>query len=159
MTMRVGYGFDAHALAEGRKLVLAGVDVAFSKGLLGFSDGDVAAHALIDALYGAAALGDCGTHFPAGDPQYADAHSIGLLAQAAGEVRAGGWRIVNVDCTIVAEQPALLPFIEQMRRSVADALDVEMSAVNVKAKRTEGLGYTGEGRGMAAHAVALLERA
>lgn len=155
--MRVGFGFDAHPLVEGRPLVLGGVRVPFERGLEGFSDADVIAHALIDAVLGAAALGDCGTHFPAGDPRFAGADSVRLVGRAAGMVRQAGFTIANVDCTIIAEAPALQPHIEQMRARLAAALDIEVERCSVKAKRSEGLGFTGDGRGMAACAVALLE--
>jgi 2-C-methyl-D-erythritol 2,4-cyclodiphosphate synthase len=152
--MRVGFGYDAHPLVTGRLLVLAGVEVPFGRGLDGFSDGDVVAHAVIDALLGALALGDCGSHFPAGDARYAGARSLDLLRQAVALVAAEKHAIGNVDCTIVAERPALAPFIAQMRANIARALDVTTGFVSVKAKRTEGLGFEGESRGIAAYAVA-----
>ena len=152
--MRVGFGYDAHPLVSGRLLVLAGVDVPYARGLDGFSDGDVVAHAVIDALLGALALGDCGSHFPAGDARFAGARSLDLLRQAVALVAAEKHMIGNVDCTIVAERPALAPFIPQMRANLARALDVTTASVSVKAKRTEGLGFEGESRGIAAYAVA-----
>ncbi len=156
--MRVGHGFDAHRLVEGRALVLGGVRIAFERGALGHSDGDALAHALADALLGAAALEDLGTRFPAGDARWKDADSLELLAQCASAVRAAGFTIVNVDATIVVEQPRLAPFIDRMRANVAARLAVALDAVGVKAKTSEGMGYTGDGAGLAVHAVALLER-
>jgi 2-C-methyl-D-erythritol 2,4-cyclodiphosphate synthase len=155
--VRVGFGYDAHRLTPGRPLVLAGVTVPYDRGLEGFSDGDAAAHAVIDALLGAAALGDCGSHFPAGDARYAGAHSTDLLAQAAAELERGGHRVVNVDCTIVVQEPALAPFLSDMRVALARAMRADPSAVSVKAKRPEGLGFAGDGSGIEAFAVALIE--
>jgi 2-C-methyl-D-erythritol 2,4-cyclodiphosphate synthase len=155
--MRVGFGYDAHALVEGRPLVLAGVAIPFDRGLDGYSDADVAAHAVIDALLGAAALGDCGTHFPAGDRRFAGARSVELLTQAVQIVRGAGFSVGNVDCTIVAEQPSLSAHIPAMREALASSMGVELSRVSVKAKRTEGLGFTGQGAGMEAYAVAFVE--
>ena len=152
--MRVGFGYDAHPLVTGRPLVLAGVEIPFERGLDGYSDGDVVAHAVIDALLGAAALGDCGTHFPAGDPRYAGADSVELVRRAIALVKAASFDVGNVDCTVVAEQPALAPFVARMRTNLAGALGVHADLVSVKAKRTEGLGFEGEGRGIAAYAVA-----
>jgi len=154
--MKVGFGYDAHALVAGRPLVLAGVSIPFDRGLEGFSDADVAAHAVIDALLGAAALGDCGTHFPAGDARYAGARSVELLSQAVVTLRAAGFSVGNVDCTIVAEQPSLAPHVAAMRASLAAAMSVDIDRVSVKAKRTEGLGFTGQGAGMEAYAVAFI---
>jgi 2-C-methyl-D-erythritol 2,4-cyclodiphosphate synthase len=154
--MRVGFGFDAHRLVPGRPLIIAGCRVPFDQGLEGYSDADVAAHAAIDAILGAAALGDCGSMFPAGDPQYAGADSIELLRRAVQRVRDAGFAIGNLDCTIVAERPQLAPHIAQMRANLANAVGVAIDCCNVKAKHTEGMGYTGEGIGMAAYAIALL---
>jgi 2-C-methyl-D-erythritol 2,4-cyclodiphosphate synthase len=155
--MRVGFGFDAHRLVPGRPLILGGCRVPFERGLEGFSDADVVAHAIIDAVLGAAALGDCGSRFPAGDPRYAGADSVKLLGEAVVIVRAAGFRVGNVDCTIVAEQPALLAYLGTMRSKLAAVLDVDVDRCSVKAKRTEGLGFTGSGDGMAAYAVATVE--
>lgn len=152
--MRIGFGYDAHPLVQGRPLVLAGVVVPFERGLDGYSDGDVVAHALIDALLGAAALGDCGMHFPAGDPRFKGADSVELVRRAVSLIKAERFGIGNVDCTVVAEQPALAPFVAQMRSNLAGALGVKLDCVSVKAKRTEGLGFEGEGRGVAAYAIA-----
>jgi 2-C-methyl-D-erythritol 2,4-cyclodiphosphate synthase len=157
--MRVGLGYDAHPLVEGRPLVLAGVVVPYGSGLDGFSDGDVVAHALIDALLGAAALGDCGAHFPAGDPRFKGADSVGLVRRALALINAKRYEVGNVDCTVVAEQPSLAPYITHMRANLASALGVEVDLVSVKAKRTEGLGFEGEGRGIAAYAIASIRDA
>ena len=155
--MRVGLGYDAHPLTAGRPLVLAGCAIPFDRGLDGYSDADVACHAVIDALFGAAAIGDCGAHFPAGRPEFANAVSLTLLARASTLVAEAGFRIANVDCTIVAEEPSLASHVDGMRTALAQAMDVEPARVSVKAKRTEGLGFVGEGRGMVAYAVACLE--
>ena len=156
--MRIGFGFDAHRLVPGRPLVLGGVRVPFDLGLEGFSDADVVAHALIDAVLGAAALGDCGTRFPAGDPKYAGAESIGLLKVASEMLKSAGYRTGNVDCVIVAEAPALAPHLEKMRVALCAALGIASECCSIKAKRTEGLGFTGSGEGMAAYAVATVEK-
>ena len=150
-------GYDAHPLVNDRPLVLAGVEMPYGRGLEGFSDADVAAHAVIDALLGAAALGDCGTHFPSGDARYAGARSVDLLRQAAGFLTGAGFTVGNVDCTIVAERPSLAPYVARMREELASALGIEIARVSVKAKRTEGLGFTGSGDGIEAYAVALIE--
>ena len=155
--MRIGHGFDAHRLVEGRALVLGGVRVPFERGALGHSDGDVLAHALADALLGAAALGDLGSRFPDTDPRWKDADSMELLAQCAAAVRDAGFSIGNVDATIVVDRPKLAAFIEAMRENVASRLDVPNDRVGIKAKTSEGMGYTGDGTGLAVHAVALLE--
>ncbi|HXW50775.1 MAG TPA: 2-C-methyl-D-erythritol 2,4-cyclodiphosphate synthase [Candidatus Acidoferrales bacterium] len=154
--MRVGFGFDAHRLVPGRPLVLAGCRIPFDRGLEGYSDADVAAHATIDAILGAAALGDCGTMFPAGDPRYAGADSVALLRQAVARVAQAGLRVGNLDCTIVAERPALAPHIPAMRAALSQACGVDIAQCSVKAKHTEGMGFTGEGIGMAAFATVTL---
>ena len=154
--MRLGFGFDAHRLVAGRPLVLAGCRIPFDRGLEGYSDADVVAHALIDALLGAAALGDCGTMFPAGDPQFAGADSVHLLRCAVKRIVESGLRVGNVDCTVVAERPALAPYIENMRSALAEACGIGVESCSVKAKHTEGMGFTGEGVGMAAFATATL---
>jgi 2-C-methyl-D-erythritol 2,4-cyclodiphosphate synthase len=156
--MRVGFGYDAHPLVAGRPLVLAGVVIPFDRGLEGYSDGDAVAHALIDALLGAAALGDCGSRFPAGDARFKGADSIELVRRASAIVKEESFNVDNVDCTVVAEQPALAPYVERMRINLASALGVDVDLVSVKAKRTEGLGFEGEGRGIAAYAVASIRR-
>jgi 2-C-methyl-D-erythritol 2,4-cyclodiphosphate synthase len=153
---RVGHGFDAHRLVAGRPLILGGVRVPFELGPLGHSDGDVLAHALADALLGAAALADLGSRFPATDQRWKDADSMELLARCADAVRGVGFAIVNVDATIVVELPKLAPFIQQMREAIASRLQIEADAVGVKAKTSDGMGYTGDGSGIAAYAVALL---
>jgi 2-C-methyl-D-erythritol 2,4-cyclodiphosphate synthase len=155
--MRAGFGFDAHRLVPGRPLVLAGCRIPFDRGLEGYSDADVVAHALIDAILGAAAMGDCGSMFPAGDPQYAGADSIDLLRRAVAAVAGRGFTIGNVDCTIVAEQPALAPHTGAMRKALAQACGIPLDRCSVKAKHTEGMGFTGEGIGMAAFASATIE--
>jgi 2-C-methyl-D-erythritol 2,4-cyclodiphosphate synthase len=157
--MRVGHGFDAHRLVDGRMLVLAGVHVPFERGALGHSDADVVAHALADALLGAAALGDLGGRFPDTDPRWKDADSMELLARCAAEVRAAGYAIVNVDATILVDRPKLAPFIAQMRENLAAKLALGVDSVGLKAKTSEGMGYTGDGSGIAAYAVALVESA
>lgn len=155
--IRVGHGFDAHRLVEGRALILGGIRVPYERGALGHSDGDVLAHALADALLGAAALDDLGTRFPATDARWKDADSMELLAQSAAAVREAGYTIVNVDATIVVEHPKLAPFIAEMRARIASRLELSLGAVGVKAKTSEGMGYTGDGRGLAVYAVALLD--
>lgn len=155
--MRVGHGFDAHRLVEGRVLILGGVRIPFERGPLGHSDGDVLAHALADALLGAAAIGDLGARFPDTDARWKDADSMELLARCVAAVRDAGYAIGNVDATVVVERPKLAPFIERMRENVASALRVPIAAVSIKAKSSEGMGYTGDGTGLAAYAIALLE--
>ena len=155
--MRIGFGFDAHRLVAGRPLVLGGCRIPYDRGLEGYSDGDALAHALIDAMLGAAALGDCGSRFPAGDPRYAGADSMKLLSQAAGLVREAHFRVNNVDGTIVADQPALAAHLPSMRAALAKALGIDVARCSVKAKRTEGLGFTGRSEGVAAYAIATLD--
>ena len=155
--MRIGHGYDVHRLVEGRRLILGGVDIPHEKGLLGHSDADVLVHAIMDALLGAAALGDIGKHFSDSDPAYAGANSLGLAAHVAALLQNHGYRIVNIDSTILAQAPKLAPHIETMRRNIANALGIELSAINVKATTEEGLGFTGEKLGIAAHAVCLIE--
>ena len=155
--MRVGIGYDVHPLVEGRPLVLGGVTVPFSHGLLGHSDGDALTHALIDALLGAAGLGDIGTHFPSSDAQYRDIASTVLLRHTAALLASHGWRVVNVDATIVAERPRMGPYLDAMRQELARNFGGDASTVNVKAKTNNGLGFLGAGEGMAAWAVALLQ--
>ena len=155
--MRTGIGYDIHPLAPGRPLVLAGVQIEHAAGLLGYSDADVLSHAVIDALLGAAALGDIGTHFPPGDPQYKDARSIDLLRRTVAFVNAQGYRIVNVDSTVIAQAPRLAPHVEALRSSLAGALGVEAGAVSVKAKSADHLGAIGRGEGIAALAIDLLD--
>ena len=155
--MRIGHGYDVHRLVEGRRLILGGVEIPWEKGLLGHSDADVLTHALMDALLGAAALGDIGHLFPDKDPAYEGADSILLLRRVTGFLRENGFRVGNVDCTVIAQRPKLAPHIPEMRRILAQAMGVDMSRVSVKATTEEGLGFSGEGLGIAAHAVALIE--
>lgn len=157
MSVRVGFGWDIHRLVEGRRLVLGGITIPFPKGLLGHSDGDALAHAIVDALLGAAALGDIGSHFPPTDPRYKDADSIALLAQVVRVLAQRGWRIRNVDSTVVAEQPTLRPFLDAMRQKLANCLGVPPDCVNIKAKTAEGLGPVGQQEAIAAYAVAMVE--
>ena len=155
--MRIGHGYDVHRLTENRKLILGGVEIPYEKGLLGHSDADVLAHAIADALLGAAALGDIGKLFPDSDPAYKGADSLKLLAAVADKVRAGGYAIGNIDATVLAQAPKLRPYIDEMRQCLADACGISLDRVSVKATTEEGLGFTGSGEGMAAHAVCLLE--
>jgi len=157
--LRIGQGFDAHALVAGRRLVLGGVEIPFAKGLAGFSDADVLLHAITDAVLGAAGLGDIGQHFPNTDPAYRDADSRRLLREAIARVRAAGYSVVNVDATIIAEAPRLVPHMPAMVTNIAADLGVRPDQVNVKAKTTERLGFTGRGEGIAAEAIALLDAA
>ena len=154
--MRIGQGYDVHRLVAGRRLILGGVDIPYEKGLLGHSDADVLVHAIMDALLGAAALGDIGKLFPDSDPAYAGADSLALLKIVGERVRAAGFEIENVDSTVLAQAPKLAPHILRMRENIAAALAVDPAAVSVKATTEEGLGFTGTGEGIAAQAVALL---
>ena len=156
MSLRVGIGVDAHALEDGVPLVLGGVRIDHPRGLAGHSDGDVLAHALIDAVLGAAGLGDIGGLFPSGDERFHGADSLDLLREAYAQVRDAGWRLVNADCVLVGEEPRVAPHREAMRRALTEA--VGEGEVNVRATTTDHLGFTGRGEGLAAHAVALLER-
>lgn len=155
--MRVGHGFDAHRLVAGRPFVAGGVRIAHETGALGHSDADVLAHAICDALLGAAALGDLGTHFPANDDRWKDADSMELLERCAHMLADAGFRVENVDATVVVERPRLAAHVPAMRENVARRLGIDVSRVSVKAKSSEGLGYTGDGSGIAAHAVACVE--
>ena len=156
--LRVGHGYDVHRLTEGRALILGGVTVPFDRGLLGHSDADVLTHAVMDALLGAAALGDIGQLFPDSDAAYAGADSIALLERVTALLREHGWQVGNVDATVVAQAPKLAPYVPEMRRRLAEAMGLDMDCVSVKATTEERLGFTGSGEGMAAHAVALIER-
>ena len=156
--LRVGHGYDVHRLVEGRALILGGVTVPFDRGLLGHSDADVLTHAVMDALLGAAALGDIGKLFPDSDAAYAGADSIALLERVTALLREHGWQVGNVDATVVAQAPRLAPYIPEMRRRLAEAMGLDVDCVSVKATTEERLGFTGSGGGMAAHAVALIER-
>ena len=154
--MRIGQGYDVHRLVEGRKLILGGVEIPYEKGLLGHSDADVLTHALMDALLGAAALGDIGQHFPDRDPRYEGADSLELLRRVCALLRENGFGIGNADCTVVAQRPRLAPYIPLMRQRLAEVMELDVSRVSVKATTEEKLGFTGEGLGIAAQAVALL---
>ena len=156
--MRIGHGYDVHRLVEGRALILGGVTVPFDRGLLGHSDADVLTHAVMDALLGAAALGDIGKLFPDSDAAYAGADSIALLERVTALLREHGWQVGNVDATVVAQAPKLAPYVPEMRRRLAEAMGLDVDCVSVKATTEEKLGFTGSGEGMAAHAVALIER-
>ena len=156
MQIRIGEGWDIHALVEGRKLILGGVEIPFEKGLLGHSDADALLHAITDALFGAAAMGDIGTHFPDTDVQFKGADSAVLLAEAARRVRAKGFEIGNLDCTVIAQAPKLAPHIGTMRERISQVLGVQVDQVNVKAKTAEKMGPVGEGSAMEARAVVLL---
>jgi 2-C-methyl-D-erythritol 2,4-cyclodiphosphate synthase len=155
--MRIGHGYDVHRLVECRDLILGGVKIPYELGLLGHSDADVLLHAVSDALLGAAGLGDIGKHFPDTDPQYKGANSMRLLEIVGQKVSEAGYRVSNVDVTMIAQAPKLRPYIDTMERNVAAALNLDVSRVNVKATTEERLGFTGEGLGMACHAVCLLE--
>lgn len=156
--LRIGHGYDVHRLTEGRRLILGGVEVPYEKGLLGHSDADVLTHAVMDALLGAAALGDIGKLFPDSDAAYAGADSMLLLRRVTALLREHGWQVGNVDATVVAQAPRLAPYIPDMRRRLAEAMGLDVDGVSVKATTEERLGFTGSGEGMAAHAVALIER-
>ena len=155
--MRIGQGYDVHRLVEGRKLILGGVEIEYDKGLLGHSDADVLVHAVMDALLGAAALGDIGKLFPDSDPAYEGADSLALLREVGKRLRAEGFEIGNLDSTVIAQAPKLAPHIQRMRANIAAALDVDVARVSVKATTEERLGFTGSGQGIAAQAVALIE--
>ena len=155
--LRIGHGYDVHRLVEGRDLILGGVKIEYEKGLLGHSDADVLLHAVSDALLGAAGLGDIGKHFPDTDPKYKGADSRVLLREVREKVTAAGYRISNVDVTMIAQKPKLKPHIQQMMANIASDLQIDFSRVNVKATTEEHLGFTGEGLGMSCHAVCLLE--
>lgn len=157
--MRIGIGYDAHRLTGERPFILGGVEIPFEQGLEGWSDADVVVHAIIDALLGAAALGDIGIHFPANDPAYEGISSIVLLGHTRNLLREQGWCISNIDATIIAERPLIHPFVDQMRQNISQALSISKSQVGIKATTTEGLGFTGREEGVAAYAVALLEEA
>lgn len=156
--MRIGHGYDVHRLAEDRKLILGGVEIPHTRGLLGHSDADVLLHAIADALLGAAALGDIGKLFPDSDIQYKDADSLVLLHRVYTKLSCLGYRVENIDATVIAQAPKLAPYIQKMRSNIARALEIDISAVSVKATTEEGLGFSGEGLGIATHAVCLIER-
>ena len=154
--MRIGQGFDVHALVPGRRLVLGGVSIEHGQGLLGHSDADVLLHAITDALLGAAGLGDIGRSYPDSDPRYRDADSRALLAEVVRRIQGQGWRVGNLDCVVIAEQPRIAPYVDAMRGSIAQLLNTEPARVNVKGKTTERLGFIGRGEAIAASAVVLL---
>ena len=154
---RIGIGYDIHPLTQGRRLVLGGIDIPFDKGLDGWSDADVLTHAIIDALLGAAALGDIGSHFPPGEPQYRDISSLALLERVRDRLTESGWQVVNIDATIVAERPRLSRFIDKMRKQLSQTLGIAVSQVSVKASTSARLGAAGRGEGVAALAVALIK--
>ena len=155
--MRIGHGYDVHKLVEGRRLILGGVDIPHETGLLGHSDADVLLHAISDALLGAAAIGDIGKLFPDTDPTFKDADSLKLLRIVGQRLAAAGYRVVNIDATVIAQAPKLSPYIFEMRHNVARALGIEIADVSIKATTEEGLGFSGERLGIAAHAVCLIE--
>jgi len=156
--IRIGHGYDAHRFASGRRLILGGAEIPHTRGLLGHSDADVLAHALADALLGAAALGDIGQHFPDSDERYKNADSLELLRHIASLLRDNGCTLGNADCTIIAQEPRLAPYITAMRENLAAALGADIDRVSVKATTEEGMGFTGRGEGVAAHAVVLIQR-
>ncbi len=156
--MRIGYGYDVHKLVEGRKLIIGGVDIPYEKGLLGHSDADVLLHAVMDSLLGAAALGDIGKHFPDSDDKYKGISSIKLLKEVLALINNNNYCIINLDATIIAQKPKMRPYIDQMRCNIANALEIDIDTVNVKATTEEGLGFTGREEGIAANCVCLIEK-
>ena len=155
--MRIGHGYDVHKLVEGRKLIMGGVEIPYEKGLLGHSDADVLLHAISDALLGAAALGDIGKLFPDTDPQFKGADSLVLMAEVYRQIKEKGYKVVNIDATIIAQRPKMRPHIDAMRANIAKTLGVDIDCINVKATTEEGMGFTGEGMGISAHAVCLID--
>ena len=155
--MRVGIGYDVHSLTSGRRLVLGGIDIPFNIGLSGWSDADVLTHAIMDALLGAAALGDIGSHFPPGEPEYQDISSLILLERVRDKLAENSWQVVNIDATIVAERPKLRDFIDRMRQQLSQVLGIALGQVSLKASTSDQLGFIGRGEGIAAGAVALIE--
>ncbi|MBQ8139740.1 MAG: 2-C-methyl-D-erythritol 2,4-cyclodiphosphate synthase [Lachnospiraceae bacterium] len=155
--MRIGSGYDVHRLTEGRQLIIGGVCIPYEKGLLGHSDADVLLHAIMDAMLGAAAMGDIGKHFPDSDPAYKGISSLDLLSHVGGMLSEEGYVVGNIDATIIAQAPKMRPYIDEMRKNIADTLGIDMDQVNVKATTEEGLGFTGSGEGIASSAVCLLE--
>ena len=154
--MRIGHGYDVHKFSDNRRLVLGGVDIPYTQGLLGHSDADVLLHAICDALLGATALGDIGKHFPDSDQQYKNIDSMKLLSQTAKLISQNGYKIVNIDSTVLAQAPKLAPYISEMRRNIAECVGIDVDFVSVKATTEEGLGFTGQKLGIAAHAVCLI---
>ena len=155
--MRIGHGYDVHILTEGRKLIVGGVDIPYEKGLLGHSDADVLLHAIADSILGAAAMGDIGCLFPDNDPSFKDADSLKLLGEVVNRVELNGFKVHNVDATIIAQRPKMKPYTEKMRENIARVCKVDISYISVKATTEEGLGFSGRGEGISAHAVCLLE--
>ena len=155
--MRIGHGYDVHKLTEGRKLIMGGVEIPYEKGLLGHSDADVLLHAISDALLGAAALGDIGKLFPDTDPQFKGADSLVLMAEVYRHLKEMGYSVVNVDATIIAQKPKMRGYIDTMRQNIATVLECSIDCINVKATTEEGMGFTGEGMGISAHAVCLID--
>ena len=158
MKIRVGHGYDVHRFADGRKLILGGVDIPYEKGLLGHSDADVLVHAIMDSLLGAAALGDIGIHFPDTDPKYSGADSIELLKEVVRLLKEKGFAVSNIDATVIAQKPKLKPYIEKMRERIANAMDTDIENVSIKATTEEKLGFTGRLEGISAHCVSLIEK-
>ena len=156
--MRIGHGYDVHKLVEGRKLIMGGVEIPYEKGLLGHSDADVLLHAISDALLGAAALGDIGKLFPDTDPQFKGADSMVLMAEVYRNIKEKGYKVVNVDATIIAQRPKMRSYIDAMRDNIAKVLECDVDCINVKATTEEGMGFTGEGMGISAHAVCLIDK-
>lgn len=156
--MRIGHGYDVHKLVEGRPLIIGGVEIPYDKGLLGHSDADVLLHAISDALLGAAALGDIGAHFPDSDPKYKGADSLILLREVCNIIRKHGFEIENIDSTVLAQRPKLRPYIDEMRARISAFTDIDIDRISIKATTEEGLGFTGEGLGIAAHAVVFLNK-
>jgi 2-C-methyl-D-erythritol 2,4-cyclodiphosphate synthase len=158
MSIRIGHGYDIHRMVEGRKLILGGVEIPFQKGLDGHSDADVLLHAVCDALLGSLSLGDIGIHFPDQDPQFKGISSLELLGRVSSLVKEKGFTVGNIDVTVVAQQPKLSGYISQMRENIAQTLEIDKEKISIKATTTEGLGFVGKGEGIAAHAVALVEK-
>ncbi len=158
MSIRIGHGYDVHRMVEGRRLILGGVKISFLKGLDGHSDADVLLHAVCDALLGSLSLGDIGVHFPDQDPQFKDISSLDILRRVNTIVKEKNFRVGNVDVTIVAQQPKLSGYVSRMRENIAQTLEIDREKINIKATTTEGLGFVGKGEGIAAHAVALVEK-
>lgn len=156
--MRIGQGYDVHKLVEGRKLILGGVDIPYEKGLLGHSDADVLIHAIMDALLGAAALGDIGKHFPDNSDDYKNISSLVLLKKVCLLLKDNGYNTINIDATVIAQRPKLAPYLDEMRKNIADRLEADINIISIKATTEEGLGFTGNGEGIAAQAVCLLEK-
>ncbi|MBU5486227.1 2-C-methyl-D-erythritol 2,4-cyclodiphosphate synthase [Clostridium sp. MSJ-11] len=156
--MRIGMGYDVHRLVEGRKLIIGGVEIPYEKGLLGHSDADVLLHALMDSILGAAALGDIGKHFPDKDDSYKDISSVKLLKEVKKIVENKGYKVTNIDSTIIAQSPKMAPYIEEMRMKVSETLDISIDMINIKATTEEGLGFTGSGEGISAQSICLLSK-